>query len=78
MGGDRSPGSAAIAGSSSDSAATYQRAHAAAAGAPVDTAPQDRVNMVYEKQMAWALQVPTYTWFEDKKKRVRRRRRRIL
>ena len=46
---------ACIAGSSSDSAAAYQRAHAAAAEASVDTAPQDRVNMMYEKQVAWAL-----------------------
>ena len=63
------PGTLALAGSSSDSAATYRQAHAAAERADVDTDPMNRVNMLYEAQLARALSDSYTTWFEDKKQR---------
>ena len=65
------PGSAALAGSSSDSAATYRRAHAAAASAAVDPGPPNRISMHYEAQIARAIRESYYTWFEDKRNRER-------
>ena len=60
----------AIAGSSTDSADAYRIAHAAAGVALGDVGPSSRVNLLYEAQMARALNESEYKgWFDDSKKR---------
>ena len=60
----------AIAGSSTDSADAYRTAHAAAGVALVDVGPSSRVNLLYEAQMARALNESEYKgWSVDNKKR---------
>ena len=65
----QTPGAAALVGSSTDSVATYQQAHAAAAETAKESAPQDRVCMLYEEQTARAIKASYRTWLEDKQNR---------
>ena len=63
------PGTLAVAGSSSDTGATYQSAHEAALQVATYTLSDDRTKVLYEQQVAMAIVRDRGNWLEHKANR---------